>query len=109
MSNTFKYFYQGKKTDFIVFVSSEEAVKNYVKNNETINLPEMTKVVEVFHVYTNDDGRGNEGELGEASNAQIAFEFDGNKNEEQAIDAILRNGRYAGEERNFKYKERFQK
>lgn len=94
MSKVVKYFYKGEDTDLIVFVKSKESVENYLKKPSVDNL---STAVEVFQVFANRDGKGANGELGEASRAQIANEFGSNKKTEEVIDLILRKGSSNGE------------
>ncbi|SCW01212.1 LAFE_0D07558g1_1 [Lachancea fermentati] len=88
-----KYFYKGQDTDFIIFVESIEGVENYLKDP---SISKLTSVVELFKVFTNRQGDGAEGELGEVSNAQLENEFGKGIKIEQAIDRILREGSVNG-------------
>ena len=90
MSTVVKYFYRGENTDLIVFTASEELVEDYLKNP---SIGKLSEVVEVFEVFTPQDGRGAEGELGAASKAQIENEFGKGKKIEEIIDLILREGK----------------
>lgn len=90
MSTVVKYFYRGENTDLIVFTASEELVEDYLKNP---SIGKLSEVVEVFEVFTPQDGRGAEGELGAASKAQIEHEFGKGKKIEEIIDLILREGK----------------
>ncbi|QLL33134.1 hypothetical protein HG536_0E00440 [Torulaspora globosa] len=89
MSSAVKYFYKGKETDLIVFVTSVDEVKEYLKDP---SIGKLSEVVEVFQVFTNNAGEGAEGELGEASKSQLANEFGKDKKVEEIIDIILKNG-----------------
>lgn len=89
MSSAVKYFYKGEETDLIVFVSSVEEVKEYLKDP---SIGKLSQVVEVFKVFTNNEGEGAEGELGEASKSQLANEFGKGKKVEEIIDIILKKG-----------------
>lgn len=60
MSTVTKYFYKGENTDLIVFAASEELVDEYLKNP---SIGKLSEVVELFEVFTPQDGRGAEGEL----------------------------------------------
>lgn len=90
MSTVTKYFYKGENTDLIVFAASEELVDEYLKNP---SIGKLSEVVELFEVFTPQDGRGAEGELGAASKAQVENEFGKGKKIEEVIDLILRNGK----------------
>lgn len=89
MSNTVKFFYKGQGTDLIMYVKSEEAVQEYLESPSIGKLPDT---VEVFQIYTNN-GRGVEGQLGEASHAQLENEFGRGKKKEEVMDLILKNGK----------------
>ncbi|BAO40271.1 SDO1-like protein YHR087W [Kluyveromyces marxianus] len=90
MSSPIKYFYKGEETDFIIFVNSEEKVQDYLKNS---NINNLTEAVSLFKVFANQDARGSEGELGEASKSQIENEFGPKKTTEEVLDLILKNGK----------------
>lgn len=89
MSTAVKYFYKGQETDLIVFVTSVEDVEEYLKSP---SIGKLSEVVELFKVFTNNEGEGAEGELGEASNSQLANEFGKDKKVEEIIDIILKKG-----------------
>ncbi|CAR25738.1 hypothetical protein ZYGR_0A03060 [Zygosaccharomyces rouxii] len=89
MSSAVKYFYKGKETDLIVFATSIEDVNEYLKEP---SIGKLSQVVEVFKVFSNDQGSGAEGNLGEASKAQVQNEF-GRKKIEEIIDLILKEGK----------------
>lgn len=93
MATPLKCFYKGNDTDFTVFVGSEEGVQTYLKNPTPSLLP---STVELFTIFSNRDARGSEGELGEASKAQLENEFGKDKSEEEMIDIILREGKILG-------------
>ncbi|CEP62347.1 Rtc3p LALA0_S05e03598g [Lachancea lanzarotensis] len=84
-----KYFYKGQETDLVVFAESQEAVDNYLKDP---TIGKLTEAVGVFKVFTNPQGEGAEGELGEASKAQVENEFGKKIKIEEAIAKILQNG-----------------
>ncbi|KAL2706875.1 Restriction of telomere capping protein 3 [Kluyveromyces marxianus] len=90
MSSPIKYFYKGEETDFIIFVNSEEKVQDYLKNS---NINNLTEAVSLFKVFVNQDSRGSEGELGEASKSQIENEFGPKKTTEEVLDLILKSGK----------------
>lgn len=89
MSEAVKYFYRGEETDLVIFVESEQSVKDYLQDP---SIGKLTEIVEVFKVFTNRSGRGAEGEFGEASKAQLENEFGKGKKVEEIIDTILREG-----------------
>lgn len=89
MSSAVKYFYKGKETDLVVFATSVEEVNEYRKEP---SIGKLSQVAEIFKVFSNDQGSGAEGNLGEASKAQVQNEF-GNKKIEEVIDIILREGK----------------
>lgn len=93
MADVIKYFYEGKETDLIIYVTSEEKVKEYIKDPAPSKLAD---VVSLFKVFANRDGKGNEGILGEASHAQLENEFGKGKKIEEVIDIILREGKPNG-------------
>ncbi|KAL3232125.1 hypothetical protein RNJ44_04041 [Nakaseomyces bracarensis] len=93
MSEVVKYFYKGNEVDLIIYVTSEKAAKEYLKDPAPSKLAD---VVEVFKVFTNADGKGNEGTLGEASHAQLENEFGKHKKIEEIIDLILKEGKPNG-------------
>ncbi|GCE98162.1 SDO1-like protein YHR087W [Zygosaccharomyces mellis] len=88
MSSAVKYFYRGKETDLVVFATSIEEVNEYRKEP---SIGKLSQVAEIFKVFSNDQGSGAEGNLGEASKAQVQNEF-GKKKIEEVIDIILREG-----------------
>lgn len=88
MSEAVKYFYKGKDTDLIVFATSVESVEEYKKDPSVGNL---SQAAEIFKVFANEKGSGAEGNLGEASKAQIQNEF-GKKNVEEVVGIVLREG-----------------
>lgn len=88
MSSAVKYFYKGEDTDLVVFATSVEDVNNYLKEP---SIGKLSQVVEIFKVFSNRKGSGAEGNLGEASKAQVENEF-GKKKIEEVIDSILRRG-----------------
>ncbi|CCD23842.1 Rtc3p NDAI_0C01810 [Naumovozyma dairenensis CBS 421] len=90
-----KYAYRGERTDFIIFVRSEDAVKQYL---EKPDISDLSKVVEVFQIFVNREAKGTTGELGEASSAQLQNEFGDYKKEEEVIDLILKKGESLGPE-----------
>lgn len=89
MSTAVKYFYKGNETDLIIFVSSLEEVEEYLQKP---SIGKLSQVVEVFKVFTNNEGEGAEGELGEASKSQLANEFGKGLKIEEIIDLILKKG-----------------
>ncbi|EDO18658.1 hypothetical protein Kpol_1055p14 [Vanderwaltozyma polyspora DSM 70294] len=89
MSETVKYFYKGNDTDLIIYVKSEDAVKKYLAAPA---ISKLADTVEVFQIFANSDGKGVEGQLGEASHAQLENEFGKGKKTEDILDLILRNG-----------------
>ncbi|SCU83650.1 LAMI_0C04038g1_1 [Lachancea mirantina] len=89
MSSELKYFYKGQETDFVIFVESQAAVEEYLKAPA---ISKLTETVGVFKIFTNQQGEGAEGELGEASKSQLENEFGKHIKVEQAIDRILREG-----------------
>ncbi|CDO96352.1 unnamed protein product [Kluyveromyces dobzhanskii CBS 2104] len=90
MSEPIRYFYKGKEADFIIFVNSEELVEEYLKNPAPSKL---TEVVSLFQIFSNQESRGSEGELGEASKLQLENEFGKKLKEEELIDLILKSGK----------------
>ncbi|SCU98492.1 LAFA_0G18272g1_1 [Lachancea sp. 'fantastica'] len=84
-----KYFYKGQETDLVVFAESQQAVENYLQDP---TVGKLTEAVGVFKVFTNKQGEGAEGELGEASKAQVENEFGSKTKIEDAIAKILQNG-----------------
>ncbi|QEU58277.1 Rtc3 [Kluyveromyces lactis] len=93
MSEPVKFFYKGEETDFVIFVTSEEKVQDYVKNPSPSLL---TDTVSLFKIFANQDARGSEGELGEASKSQLENEFGPKKSVEELLDVILKNGKPFG-------------
>lgn len=84
-----KYFYKGEKTDLVVFAESQELVEQYLKEP---SVGKLTESVGVFKIFCNRQGEGAEGELGEASKAQIENEFGKGVKVEDAIAKILKEG-----------------
>ncbi|SCU95898.1 LAME_0F13982g1_1 [Lachancea meyersii CBS 8951] len=84
-----KYFYKGQETDLVVFAESSEAVNQYLQDP---TVGKLTEAVGVFKIFTNSQGEGAEGELGEASKAQIENEFGAKIKVEEAIAKILQQG-----------------
>ncbi|SCU91752.1 LADA_0F11804g1_1 [Lachancea dasiensis] len=84
-----KYFYKGQETDFVVFVESQELAEQYVQEP---TMGKLTEAVGVFKIFTNQQGEGAEGELGEASKAQVENEFGKKIKVEEAIAKILQGG-----------------
>lgn len=89
MSDATIAFYKGESQDFLVFVESEEAVKEFFKDS-TIPLAEA---VGTFKVYTSESGRGVDGVLHEAAKRDLENEF-GKKPKEEIIQEILKKGTY---------------
>ncbi|CUS23509.1 LAQU0S10e02058g1_1 [Lachancea quebecensis] len=84
-----KYFYKGQNTDLVVFVESPELAEQYLKDP---SIGKLTEAVGVFKIFANQQGEGAEGELGEASKAQVENEFGKGVKIEQAIARILQEG-----------------
>ncbi|CAR23195.1 Rtc3p [Lachancea thermotolerans CBS 6340] len=84
-----KYFYKGEETDLVIFVESQELADQYLKDP---TIGKLTEAVGVFKIFTNQQGEGAEGELGEASKAQIENEFGKGIKIEEAIARILQEG-----------------
>ncbi|SCU82142.1 LANO_0B05226g1_1 [Lachancea nothofagi CBS 11611] len=84
-----KYFYKGQQTDLVVFVESQELANEYLQDP---TVGKLTEAVGVFKIFTNPQGEGAEGELGEASKAQVENEFGKKIKVEEAIAKILKEG-----------------
>lgn len=82
-----KQFYQGKTRDFVVFIEEPGLAAKYLKDS-TIPLSE---VVGKFKVYTEESGRGSQGQLSEASKQELSSEF-GDLKIEEIIDLIIKKG-----------------
>ena len=81
-----KVHYKGKDNDFIIFVDSAEAVKEW-KKDSSVPLAQVVSGWKVFHT----NNHGNQGILDTASNAQLENEF-GTSKEEEVVKAILEKG-----------------
>ncbi|KAF1973630.1 shwachman-Bodian-diamond syndrome protein [Bimuria novae-zelandiae CBS 107.79] len=81
-----KVHYKGKEDDFIIFVDSADAFKEW-KKDSSIPLAQVVSGWKVFHT----NKQGNQGILDGASNAQLENEF-GSSKEEDVVKAILEKG-----------------
>lgn len=82
-------FYKGESQDFLVFVESEQAVQDYLKDS---TIP-LVDAVGTFKVYTSESGRGVDGVLHEAAKRDLENQF-GKVPKEEIIEKILKEGEY---------------
>ncbi|KAL1611974.1 hypothetical protein SLS60_000197 [Paraconiothyrium brasiliense] len=81
-----KVHYKGKEEDFIVFVESADAVKEW-KKDSSIPLAQVVGGWKVFITHKH----GNQGILDSASNSQLENEF-GTHKEEDVVKQIIEKG-----------------
>ncbi|KAJ4322429.1 hypothetical protein N0V94_002416 [Neodidymelliopsis sp. IMI 364377] len=81
-----KVHYKGKAEDFVVFVDSTEAVKNWKADS---SIP-LAQVVSGFKVFVTDN-HGTQGILNTASKGTLENEF-GTSNEDEILKQILQKG-----------------
>ncbi|CCE62865.1 hypothetical protein TPHA_0D02270 [Tetrapisispora phaffii CBS 4417] len=96
MSQLSRCFYKGEDTDFVVYIKSKDSLDDYLKEP---SVTKLTDTVELFQIFSNHEGKGSDGQLGEASHAQLENEFGRGKKPEEVIDLILKNGQYKGNNR----------
>lgn len=101
-----QYFYKGKETDLVIYVTSQAAADDYLASPSPSKL---ANVVEVFKVFTNLDGKGATGTFGEASKTQLENEFGKGKKVEEVIGLILKEGVPNGKTNRVKTEGNFQK
>ncbi|OMP82556.1 SDO1-like protein [Diplodia seriata] len=81
-----KVHYKGKEDDFIIFVESEKAVKDW-KADSSVPLAQVVNGWKIFVTHKH----GNQGILDTASNAMLENEF-GTHKEEDVVKQILEKG-----------------
>ncbi|CDK24982.1 unnamed protein product [Kuraishia capsulata CBS 1993] len=91
ISSPAKLFYKGDDTDFVIFVESEEAVNDYLKDS---SIP-LSDSVAKFQIYKNSTSTGAEGELDQANSSELDNEF-GTHSIDDVIETIMKKGTFKG-------------